>query len=63
MLDRLAYRQRGIEGVFDLLAHLGMVGQPMLGYFEPGEAGGAGYGQVAVNLFGELQVLGAQGQR
>ncbi len=37
--------------------------QLVLGGLEPGEAGGAGDGQVAFDLVGQFQVLGAEGER
>ncbi len=62
MLDRLVNGQGGIKGVFDLFALLFVPFKLVLGGLQAGEAGGAGDGQIAVNLVGEFQVLGAEGE-
>ncbi len=52
-----------LDGVLYLAPLLGVLGQPVLGGLEAGEAGGARHRQVPLYLLGELQVLGAQAER
>ena len=63
MFDIAVDFQGSVEGLFNLGALDGVLTQNMLGRLEPGEAGGAGYGQVACDLVGQLQVFGTERER